>query len=168
MDILADLLRRFKIVAAFTAWDDDAQLADSVDATSIPAFTLQEAVQSMQKITDKADEIKKQEREQFIFNFISGLLFFILIAGEAAGAASLTAARSLLRGEAGMLVHDLIEISENAFISIFTYLAGAGVGRKGFKNAADSRRGMTAANIDSLGNVKNSLGRVTSLRGLAC
>jgi hypothetical protein len=67
----------------------------------------------MQKITDKADEIKKQEREEFILNFISGLLFWISFAGEAAGAASLTATRSLLRligaaGEAGMLVQDLI------------------------------------------------------------
>jgi hypothetical protein len=67
-----------------------------------------------------------------------------------------------------MLVHDLIENPENAFISIFTYLAGAGVGRKGFKSAADSRRAMTSANIESLGNVKSSLSRVTSLRGLTC
>jgi hypothetical protein len=76
-----DLLRRFKIVAAFSAWDEDTQLVDSVDATSIPAFTLQEAVESMQKITEKADEIKKQEREQLTLDFISGLLFFIPYCG---------------------------------------------------------------------------------------
>jgi hypothetical protein len=51
----------------------------------------------------------------------------------------------------------------------FNYLAGAGVGRSGFKNAADARRGMGMKELDSLGNIKASLNRAQSLRGsLGC
>lgn len=127
----------------------------------------------MEKIVEKADDIKKQEREEFILNFITGLLFFIPIAGEAAGAAGLVAARSLLRligaaGDAGMMIHDVIENPENAFMTVFSYLAGAGVGRGGFKNAANSRRGISSKDYDSLGNVKTNMDKGQSIRGLVC
>ena len=169
----SDLLRRFKIIAALAEWDETLPIVDSVDATSIPAFTLDQAVESMQNITEKADDIAKQEREQLILDFLSALLFFIPIAGEAAGAASLTTVGNLLRligvtGEAGMLVHDIVADPQNAFISIFIYLAGAGVGKKGFRDAAESRRDLPAAEKDRLGGIKLRLDRVESLRGKTC
>jgi hypothetical protein len=149
------------------------QMSDIVDATSLPSFSAVEAVESMEKIVAQADDIKKKEREEMILNFIMGLLFFIPVAGEAAGAAGLTAARSLLRligaaGDAGMLVHDLVKNPENAFMTVFSYLAGAGVGRGGFKNAANARRGMSSKEFDSLGNVKTRLNTITSIRGNTC
>jgi hypothetical protein len=127
----------------------------------------------MEKIVAQANDIKKKEREESILNFIMGLLFFIPVAGEAAGATGLTAIRSLLRliggvGDAGMLVYDLVKDPENAFMTVFSYLAGAGVGRSGFRSAANSRRGMSSKEYNSLGNVKLRLDEVTSIRGNTC
>jgi hypothetical protein len=122
---------------------------------------------------DTANKIKKQEREEMILNFITGALFFIPVAGSAAGSAGLTALRSMLRligtaGEAGMAIHDLVKNPENAFMTVFSYLAGAGVGRGGFKNAANARRGMSSKEYESLGNVKVKLDKLTSIRGSSC
>ena len=148
-------------------------MSDLVDAASIPSYSAVEAVEAMEKIAEKADDIKKQEREEMILNFIMGILFFIPAAGSAAGAAGLTAVRSMLRligtiGEAGMLVYDVVENPDNAFITVFSYLAGAGVGRSGFKNAANARRGMSSKEYESLGNVKVRLDKLTSIRGSSC
>lgn len=95
-------------------------------------------------------------RESFIVSFITGLLIFIPIVGQAAGAAGLTTVRSLLAlvgaaGEAGLLLYDVIQDPQNAFPSIFGFQAGAGVGRRGFRNAANSRRSMTSGDLNALG-----------------
>ena len=63
--------------------------------------------------------------------------------GEAASAADLIAVSNLLRlidvtGEAGMMIHDIIADHQDSFISIFAYLASAGVGGRGFGLAAAS------------------------------
>jgi hypothetical protein len=120
-----------------------------------------------------ANKVKKQEREEMILNFVMGALFFIPVAGNTAGAAGLTAIRSMLRligtiGEAGLLVHDLVENPQNAFMTVFSYLAGAGVGRGGFKNAANARRGMSSKEYESLGNVKVKLDKLNSIRRSSC
>jgi hypothetical protein len=47
---------------------------DLVDAIALPTFSAVEAVESMEKIVSKANEIKKAEREEMIMNFIMGLL----------------------------------------------------------------------------------------------
>ncbi|KAL5364727.1 putative glycosyl hydrolase, family 18 [Aspergillus floccosus] len=168
-----DLLSRLKIVRDNADYDELMQWSDLVDAGSLPALTTQTAVESMEKIVETAKEIKKREREEFIVSFLTGLLFFIPIVGEAAGAAGLTAVRSLLRlagtaGDAGLLLHDIIEHPENAFMSVFSYLAGAGVGRAGFKNAANSRRSMKSSDIDSLGSLKNDLNLIETVRSATC
>ncbi|RYP14424.1 hypothetical protein DL765_006367 [Monosporascus sp. GIB2] len=168
-----EMLNRFKIITQFGDWDDLMQLSDLVDATSLPAFSTDEAVISMEKIVEKAGEIEKKERENFILNFITGLLFFIPFVGQAAGAAGMTAVRSLLSligtaGEAGILVYDVVRNPENAFMTVFSYLAGAGLGRDGFKNAANSRRGMKSNEYNSLGGVKTNLDRVETIRGGIC
>jgi hypothetical protein len=53
-------------------------------------------------------------------------------------------------------------------MTLFSYLAGAGVGRAGFRNAADARRSMTAKEIDSLGSIKNDLNIIEAVRGSIC
>jgi hypothetical protein len=169
----SDLLNRVKLVASLSAWDETSQLTNLVDATSVPTYTLQQSVESMQNITEKADDIKKQEREQFILNFLSSMLFIIPIAGEAAGSAGLTVVANLLRligvtGEAGMLLHDVIADPSNSFISIFAFLAGAGVGGRGFSLAAASRRSMKAADLERLGTVKGKLNEIESVRARTC
>ncbi|KAI2782388.1 putative glycosyl hydrolase, family 18 [Daldinia loculata] len=168
-----DMLDRFKIVRAYGDWDDLMELSDLVDATSLPSYSTEEAVSSMEKIVEKAGEIEKKQREEFILNFITGLLFWIPFVGEAVGAVGMTTVRSLLRligatGDAGVAVYDIVNDPENAFMAVFSYLAGAGLGRAGFRNAANSRRGLTSSEYDSLGGVKTKLDLVESIRGGIC
>lgn len=168
-----DMLDRFKIVRAYGNWDDQTLLSDLVDATSLPGYSTEEAVASMEKIVEKAGEIEEEERKQFILNFITGLLFWIPIVGEAVGAVGLTTLRSLLRligtvGEAGEAVYDVVNDPANAFMTVFSYLLGAGLGRAGFRNAANSRRGLTEAEYNSLSNVKTKLDIVQNIRGAIC
>jgi hypothetical protein len=161
------------ILTAHLTYLELIQISDLVDATSLPAFSAVEAVESMGKIVSQANDIKKKEREEFILNFIMGLLFLIPVAGEAAGATGLIAVRSLLRligsvGDVGMLVYDLVKNPENALMTVFSYLAFAGVGRGGFRNAANARRGMSSKEYNSLGNVRLRLDKVTSIRSNTC
>jgi hypothetical protein len=67
-----------------------------------------------------------------------------------------------------MAVHDLIEDPDNAFMSVFGYLLGAGVGRAGFRKAAMPNRGMSSKKFDSLGNVKGRLVEFDNVRALTC
>lgn len=169
----SDLLDRVKLITSLSAWDETAQVSNLVDATSVPAFTLQQSVDGMQNITEKADDIKKQEREQFILNFLSSVLFIIPIAGEAAGSAGLTAVANLLRligvtGETGMLLHDVIADPASSYISILAFLAGAGAGGRGFSLAAASRRSMKAADFERLGTVKRNLDDIEAMRARTC
>lgn len=90
-----------------------------------------------------------------------------------AGAAGLTAARSLLRlagatGDSGLLLHDIIKNPENVFMETFSYLAAAGVGRAGFRNAANARRAMKSSDIDTLGSLKKDLDLIETVRGITC
>ncbi len=170
-----EMLDRFKIMDQFGDWDEQTQLSDLVDATSLPAFSTVEAVDSMSKIVDKANEIEKKEREEFILNFITGLLFWIPFIGSAAGAAGLTTARSLLSligvaGEVGVMVYEVVKDPQNAFMAVFSALAGAGLGGRGFRSAADSRRKITPGSkeYESLGNVRPKLDKVQDIRGIMC
>ncbi|KAI0882847.1 putative glycosyl hydrolase, family 18 [Annulohypoxylon maeteangense] len=168
-----DMLDRFKTVRMYGNWDDLMELTDLVDATSLPGYSTEEAVASMEKIVEQAGEIEKKQREEFILNFITGLLFWIPIVGEAIGAAGMTTVRSLLRligstGDAGLAVYDIVNNPENAFMAVFSYLAGAGLGRAGFRNAANSRRGLSSSEYDSLGGVKTKLDLVQNIRGNIC
>jgi hypothetical protein len=167
-----DMLDRFRIMQIAATWDEQMVESDMVDSTSLPAFSTDEAIASMEKIIEKANEIKKAEREEFILNFITGLLFFIPLVGEVAGA-GLTAVRTIARliggaGEAAVTIYDIVKDTDNAFMSVFLYLAGAGIGRGGFRNAANSRRSILQKDYDSLGNIKVKLDKVQSLRGIMC
>lgn len=135
----------------------------------LPAFSKEGAINSKDKVIENTDEMKKQEREEFILNFISGRLFFVSVVGEAA-AASLTGARSLIRfigaaGEVSLLVYHVTKDFDDAFMTMFSYLASASVGRGGSRNAADPRRGMTSKDNNSLGSFKTNLDRVETIRG---
>ncbi|KAL6161323.1 hypothetical protein ACJBU6_00443 [Exserohilum turcicum] len=166
-----DMLYRFQDMSIAGIWDEQITESDLVDSMSLPAFSTEEAISAMEETVQKADEIKKAEREEFILNFIMGLLFFIPFVGEAA--AELTAIRTIARligtvGDAALTVYGVVQDPENAFMTVFSALAGAGVGRGGFRSAAKSRRGMMKAEYDSLGPVKGKLDTVEDLRGGMC
>lgn len=167
-----DMLERFRVMQIAASYDEQMVESDLVDATSLPAFSVEEAVKSMEEIVKKAKEIEKKEREEFILNFITGILFFIPFVGEAVGA-GLTAVRAMARligatGEAALTIYEVVKDPDNAAMAVFSYLAGAGIGRSGFRNAANSRRAIPKSQIDGLGNVKTRLNEVESLRGVMC
>lgn len=134
---------------------------------------MQMAVDSMQAVVKEADEIKKAEREEMMLNFITGVLFFIPFLGDAAGAAGMTAVRSALElldaaGNAGLLAYSVVEDPKNAFMTIFSTLAGAGVERAGWRDAAKARRDMSADDIKKLGSVKTKLDLIQDVRVRSC
>jgi hypothetical protein len=49
-------------------------MTDLADAIALPSFFAVEAIEAMEKVVSKANEIKKQEREEMIMNFVMGLL----------------------------------------------------------------------------------------------
>ncbi|KAI6778523.1 uncharacterized protein J7T54_005047 [Emericellopsis cladophorae] len=168
-----DLLRRLKIQQDNMEYDFGLTALDLVDSASLPAFSMEEAVKNMDKIVEKAKEIKEAARKEFILNFISGLLFFIPFIGGAIGGVGMGALRSMLTligtvGEAGLLVYSIVEDPDSALMAIFGFLAGAGVGRGGFRNAADARRGMSSKELNSLGPIKGKLDMISGLQGGRC
>jgi hypothetical protein len=85
----------------------------------------------------------------------------------------MVALRSVLRlvgtvADIALTVYDVIQSPENAFLAVFAHLAGAGVGRAGFRSAAQSRRGMTAKEYSSLGLVKAKMDSIINIRGNTC
>ncbi|KAF1964360.1 glycoside hydrolase [Bimuria novae-zelandiae CBS 107.79] len=167
----SDLLDRIKIMTFAAQYDEELLDTDMVDATSLPAFSMQEAVDSMGKIVEKANEIEKADREEMILNFITGLLFWIPFAGEAM--VGMTAVRNVIRligavGDAALTIYDVVKNPDNAFMAAFSYLAGAGVGKAGFKAAASTRRIISKNDYDGLGNVKTNLDKVENIRGGVC
>ncbi|KAM0448839.1 hypothetical protein ACHAO4_008312 [Trichoderma viride] len=168
-----DHLRRLKVMRSVGNYDDYTQWSDLVDAAALPSLSMQMAVDSMQTVVKEADEIKKAEREEMILNFITGVLFFIPFVGDAAGAAGMTAVRSALEwldaaGNAGLLAYSVVEDPKNAFMTIFSTLAGAGVERAGWRDAAKARQDMSADDIKKLGSVKTKLDLIQDVRVRSC
>ena len=154
-------------------WVDAVTWYDMADAAVMPALSMEQAVVSMEDVVEKADEIKKAEREEMILNFISGLLFFIPVIGGAISGTALAPLRAILTmigpaGEVGLLVYDIVKDPDNAFMSIFAALAGAALGRGGFKDAAIARRKMTSGELKDLGPIKDKIDVISNLRGSSC
>lgn len=97
----------------------------------------------------------------------------IPVGGEIAGSVGFVALRSMLRlvgavGDIAFTIYDVIQNPENAFLAVFMHLAGAGIGRAGFRSAAQARRGMTAKEYRSLGPVKARMDSIINIRGNTC
>ncbi|KAF1972056.1 glycoside hydrolase [Bimuria novae-zelandiae CBS 107.79] len=137
-----DMRDRIDVMYQMGNYDGQMDLRDLVDASSLPSFSLEEAIESMAKIVEQANEIEKKERD--MIRLIGGV------------------------GDAALTVYDIVQSPENAFMAVFMYLAGAGVGRSGFRNAANSRRSISKEDLDSLGNVKVRLDKIESLRVRSC
>lgn len=168
-----DLLRRLKIMRAISSYDDYLQWSDLVDAAALPSLSMQMAMESMQAVVKAADDIKKAQREEMILSFVTGVLFFIPFAGDAAGATGMTAVRTSLEllgaaGDAGLLAYGIVEDPKNAFMTIFSTLAGAGLGRAGWRDAANARRDMSADDIGKLGSIKNKIDLIQDVRIRSC
>jgi hypothetical protein len=130
---------------------------------------MEEAVKNMDEIVEKAGDIKEAERKELILNFISGLLFFVPFVGSV-GLSSLRSILSLIGavGETGLLVYGIVEDPDSALMAVLGLLAGAGVGRGGFRDAAEARRSMSSTEMNSLGPIKSKLDMVSNLQGSRC
>ncbi|KAL2193085.1 hypothetical protein P885DRAFT_46060 [Corynascus similis CBS 632.67] len=167
------LLNRYRDMKTFAEFEHDIEMSDLTDAGSLPAFAVEEAVVQMEKIVDEAKEIEKRRREEFIVNMIMGFLFFIPFIGPTGGGAIAAGVRTLIQlvgaaGEIGMAVYGIVSDPENAFMTVFSTLMGAGFGRGSFRSAANSRRGMSSTEYNSLGNLKPKLDSLNNLRTGMC
>jgi Glycosyl hydrolases family 18 len=154
-------------------WIDGVTWFDMADAASMPAFVMEQAIASMEKVIETAEEINEAQRVAFILNFIGSLLFFIPVIGSSISGASMATVRAILSlvgtvGEVGLLVYGIVEDPDSAFMAIFGALAGAAIGRGGFREAAVARRDMPASELRALGPIKDKLHVIASLRGSSC
>lgn len=171
-DETRDLLERLIITRDVIDWDL-IPWSDVVDSASVPALSVQTAVDNMEEIVKKAKEIEKAEKVEFILNMVLGVLFFVPFAGSAAASAGMIAVRNILRlidvaGQAGMAIYDIVENPSNAFMTIFTTLVGAGLSSSMFKDAAAARRAMSRNELATFGPIKKDLDRIESIRGGIC
>lgn len=166
------LLYNLQMLRAIGSLDSQLNMADLADAAALPALTMASAVDSMEKVVKQANEIKKEEREELIANFIGGILFFIPFVGEVVDS-SMVAIRSALEmaeaaGEAGLLAYSIVQDPNNAFMAVFSTLAGAGLSRGAWSKAANERRGMRDEDVAKLGSIKDDLSKINDVRGGMC
>lgn len=76
---------------------------------SLPALTITSAIDSTNKVVEAAGEIQQFEQEEFIANFLGGILFFVPFVGEALEASLVAICTALtfaeISGEAGLLAY---------------------------------------------------------------
>lgn len=71
-------------------------------------------------------------------------------------------------GEAGLLAYSIVKDPDNAFMAVFSTLAGAGLNRESWSRAASERRGMKDEDIAKLGSIKDNLIKMNEVRGGLC
>lgn len=167
-----DLASRLRILIMMAPYDEVEDPADLVDAAMLPALSIESAVNSMEDVAEKAKEIKESEKQETILFFITSVLFFIPFVGSAAGSVGLASVRAILGmlgtvTEAGLLTYSVVENPDNAFATIFSTLATAGLGRSGWGKAASSRREISSKDMDALG-FKKQTDRFESLKVTSC
>lgn len=74
-----ELLTHLKLLKSIGSLDSQLNMADLADASALPALTMAVSVQNMEKVAEQADEIKKQEREELIADFIGAVSFLFLL-----------------------------------------------------------------------------------------
>ncbi|KAI0190106.1 glycoside hydrolase family 18 protein [Astrocystis sublimbata] len=171
-DKFQDLLFRLQLLSKIGDLDLLLSSQDVADASSLPALTIASAIDSMDKVVEQAKEIEKMEREEFIANFLGGILFFVPFVGEALGPA-LAAVRVALTiaeiaGEAALLTYSVVSDPDNAFSAVFSTVAGAALSRGSWGKAARERRGLSDQDSKKLGSVHADLMKIENIRSGLC
>lgn len=148
---------------------DGLQNSDVVDAASVPALLAASAVDSMGKVVDTANQISAAERKAAILDFVMAILLLIPGVGEVADGAGLVALRGIINllGDVGNIalgIFDLVQDPKNAVFALFGLLLGAPGTAKTFIDAANTRRGFTGTELDTLAPIKADLDKITTLR----
>ena len=71
-------------------------------------------------------------------------------------------------GEAGLLALSIVQDPDNAFMAMFSTLAGVGVRRGSWTKAADQRRDLKPEDAKKLGSVKVGLDKIDDARTGNC
>ena len=149
-------------------------MADAVDAVSMPVLMFVQAVYSMQQVEDTADKIDQEKRKAIILAFIGAILFFIPIVGEVAGTVEgigdLAAILSIVgdAGNAAMDIYTLVSDPQNAPLAIMGLIfAPAALADAGnLLKAANIRRGMEDAEIAKLGTkISDGMSTIRKING---
>ncbi|KAK5630317.1 hypothetical protein RRF57_006032 [Xylaria bambusicola] len=126
----------------------------------------------MDKVVEEAKKIEKIEREQFIANFLGGILFFTPFVGEALGP-TLAAVRVALTvietaGEAALLTYSVVSDSDSAFAAVFSTLTGAALSRGSWGTAASERRSLNDMDSKKLSPIHDGLMEINGIRSGLC
>ena len=144
--------------------------SDLVDALSLPALMLAEAIETMKHVVEVADKVLEEERKADIANFITAIFMLIPVAGEVAAAVGGAAMRAIIdmAGElanVGMTIYELVNDPSSALSTVMGFVMGGGVSRRPFREAAAARRGMSSMEKGKLApRVKTDLDTITNLR----
>ncbi len=147
-----------------------ASRSDLVDALSLPALMMSEAIESMKHVVEVADKALEEERKAAIAGFLTAIFMLIPVAGELAAAVGGSAMRAIIgmAGElanVGVTIYDLVDDPSSALSTVFGFIMGGGVSRRPFKDAAAARRGMSSTEKGKLAQrVKTDLDTITTLR----
>ncbi len=162
-----NMLQQIKLSAMFAPYDGLLSSSDLIDLTSLPAYSVDQAVASMEAIVQEADKIKKEQREQMILDFVTGALMIIPFVGEEA-AAQMTLRTISDLGDVTMAVYSVVQNPKGAFMDIFSALGGVGLGRDEIKAAAASRRAFSSDDLGKLGSMKKNLDKVQDCKTGLC
>ena len=144
--------------------------ADLVDALSLPALMMSEAIETMKHVVEVAEKALEEERKAAIANFITAIFMLIPVAGEVAAAVGGATMRAIIgmAGElanVGMTIYELVDDPSSVLSTVLGFVMGGGVSRRPFKEAAAARRGMSSSEKGKLApRVKTDLDTITNLR----
>jgi hypothetical protein len=149
-------------------------MADVVDAVSMPVLMFVQAVYSMQQVADTANQIDAEKRKAIILAFVGAILFFIPIVGEVAGTiegiGDLAAILSLVgdAGNAAMDIYTLVADPQNAPLAIMglIFAPAALADAANILKAANIRRGLEDSEIAKLGTkISDGMGTIRKING---
>ncbi|KAJ5437022.1 Glycoside hydrolase superfamily [Penicillium cf. griseofulvum] len=149
------------------------EISDALEASEMPVFMVESAIEQMKKVMETADKITAEYKKSMIINFAAAFLMLVPAVGETIGALGLaTIGRVvMLAGEAGNAafgVYGIVEDPESAIFSIFGALIGVR-GEMGFARAAESRRGMSEKETSALGKfVQGRMDSAKSVQARSC
>ncbi|KID82778.1 LysM domain-containing protein [Metarhizium guizhouense ARSEF 977] len=154
--------------------DFNGSASDVGQALSLPVFMMAESIEQIKEAKEAGQKIKNQKDLEF-FEKILGVIFMflpfldtlspelLLFEGMATGLAFL--------GNTALAIQDIVEHPENAFMDVLGIVMDGAFSKtgKGYKTAADARRGMSSDLIKKSGKTIEQLdGKLQDVLGKAC
>jgi len=174
MGAAQNMIGRLRTMEFASKYDAFSQITDLVDAGSLPSLSVVTAVQAMATVAAAGEELQEEQKRDEIISFVTAILFFIPFVGDAAGAAGLTAARTVLglvdaAGNVGLSIYSIVQDPSSALQTVMFGLITAGLDRGNWAAAGRARRAMSSDEIGKLGSsIRKGLDNIGSARVRAC